>query len=133
MSGMTSYLQQALLDHVLGNSIYTAPAGVWLSLHVADPTDTGSHANEISSGGYARQPLSAILTAADPSSGISTNTTATNVGPATVDWGTVSYGAIEDAVTSGNMLLSNALTTAQVINNGEEFQLAPTQLQLQFA
>jgi len=134
--GMTQYLQKKLLDHVLTLAAYTMPTSIWLSLHLADPTKTGSHANEVSGSttGYARQNLTLAMTATSSTTGISSNSSIVTVGPATVNWGTVTNGAVEDAQTvgTGNMLITNALTTAQTINNGANFQLAPTQLQIQF-
>lgn len=132
--GMTSYLGKKLVDHVLGFAVYTPPAAVWLSAHTVDPTRTGSHANEISTSGtgYARQNISTKMAAADAVTSIALNSTVIIVGPATADWGTINYGAFEDANAASNMLASGALTTAQTINTGASFELVPTQLQLQF-
>lgn len=132
--GMTSYLGKKLVDHVIVQSAYMQPASVWLSGHTADPTRTGSHSNEISTSGtgYARQNITAKMNAADATTSIALNSTVIIIGPATADWGTINYGGIEDAASASNMLISNALTTAQTINNGSSFQLVPTQLQIQF-
>lgn len=132
--GMTSYLGKKLVDHVLGFSVYTAPAAVWLSALASDPTRTGSHSSEISTSGtgYARQNISTKMAAADGVTSIALNSTVIIIGPATADWGTINYGAFEDAASASNMLASGALTTAQTINTGASFELVPTQLQMQF-
>lgn len=134
MASMTSYLQKKLLDDLLGIAPYTPPATLYLSLHTASPGESGSHANEISTIGtaYARIPITPFMGATDPSSGVSLNTTLLIAGPATLDWGTVTYIGIEDALTAGNMLLWGAPTTAKTVTVGEGFQLVPAQLQIQF-
>lgn len=132
--GVTSYLGKKMVDHVLTKAVYTPAASIWISAHTGDPTRTGSHSNEISTSGtgYARQNITSNMTVADAVTSISSNSSVIIVGPATADWGTLNYGAFEDAVSASNMLFSGALTTAQTINNGANFELVPTQAQLQF-
>jgi hypothetical protein len=57
-----------------------SPPPLYLSLHTADPTETGSHAHEVTGGGYARQPLAGVMGAAD-STGFCVNTTQITFGP----------------------------------------------------
>lgn len=40
MAGFSTYLQQEILDHVVGKTAYTMPA-VWVGLYTAAPTDAG--------------------------------------------------------------------------------------------
>jgi hypothetical protein len=134
MSGMTSFLQKALLDAFLNIAPYSMPTAVFLSLHTASPTDAGSHANEVSTSGtgYARQTLATKMNATDATNGFSQNTATITAGPATADWGTVSFVAIEDAATAGNMCIWGAPTTAKAVPTGDVFQLVPSQLAIQF-
>lgn len=134
MAGMTSYLQKSLLDAFLAITPYTMPAALYMSLHTADPGETGSHLNEVSTSGtgYARQTLSTKMGATDSVSGISLNITTLTVGPATVDWGTISYIGIEDASSVGNQCINGAPTTAKTVTSGIPFQLVPSQLSIQF-
>jgi hypothetical protein len=134
MAGMTSYLQKALLDAFLGITPYTMPAALYMSLHTADPGEAGSHLNEVSTSGtgYARQTIVAKMGATDSVTGISPNTSTLIAGPATADWGTVSFIGIEDASTAGNMCMLGAPTTAKTVTTGIPFQLAPSQLSIQF-
>lgn len=133
---MTSYLQYKLLDALLGIATYTMPAAVYLSLHNADPTDTGSHANEVSATGsaYARVSLATKMSSTDTSSGISLNTATISFGPATTDWGEINHVGVEDngSAGAGNMLMSGAPSEAKIIPIGEPFQLVAGQLSLQF-
>ena len=134
MAGMTSYLQKALLDAFLNITPFTMPAALYMSLHTADPGETGSHLNEVStsSTGYARQTLATKMGATDSVSGISLNTATITAGPATADWGTVSYIGIEDASSAGNQCINGAPTTAKTVTTGIPFQLVPSQLSIQF-
>lgn len=134
MAAMTNYLQKSLLDMVLTLAAWTMPDGIWISLHTASPTESGSQASEVPTSGtdYARQPLTTAMSVTSPTTGISTNTGVITIGPALIDWGLITYVAVEDAETLGNMLLYGALTEAQNEAVGESFQLATGQFSIQF-
>lgn len=131
---MTSFLQKALLDGVLGKGAYPTAAELYLSLHTADPTDAGSFAAEISTSGtaYARQPLLAAMSVTSLMTGVSANTLAINFGPAAIDWGIVTHIGISDALTAGVMWFRGELSTAKIMDVGQDFQLAASQLQIAF-
>lgn len=131
---MTAFLQKALLDGVLAKAAYPAAAELYLSLHTADPTDAGSFAAEISTSGtgYARQPLLASMSATSLLTGISANTLAVTAGPASIDWGTITHIGISDALTAGTMWFRGELSAAKIMDAGQSFQLAASQLQIQF-
>jgi hypothetical protein len=133
MAGMTSYLQKKILDDFLSIATYTVPNPLYLSLLTATPTETGSHANEIttSGSGYARQSMAAKMGATDATTGISVNTGSLIFGPATSNWGTISYIGVEDASSGGNMCLYGAGTTAKTVNTGGSFTVSPGQLAIQ--
>lgn len=124
----TSYGRDKIVDDLTGVAAYSPPA-LYLSLHTADPGDAGSHAHEISAGGYARQPLAGIMGAAD-ASGISVNTVLISFGPATADWGTIIYLGVEDAASGGNMLCSGATSMPRTITSGQPLQIPVGQLRL---
>jgi hypothetical protein len=124
----TSYGRQKIMDDLTGVAAYSPPA-LYLSLHTANPGDAGSHAHEISGGGYARQALAGVMGAAD-ASGISVNTVAITFGPATVDWGTIIYLGIEDAATGGNMMCPGVPSMPRTITSGQPLQIPVGQLRL---
>jgi hypothetical protein len=124
----TSYLRKKVMDHLTGVTTYSSPT-LYLSLHSADPGPTGSHAAEISDSSYHRQSLAGIMGAADATTGISVNTSVINFSPATVEWD-VRYFGIEDALTSGNMLIPGIPSLPKIVAAGSPFQLAPGQLRL---
>ena len=116
----TSYLEKKLLDHALGLAAYTMPTTVYASLHTANPGQAGSFASEVpTSSGYARNSITSKMNATDSVSGVSNSNTTISFGPSTVDWGTIVYVAISDAITGGNMLMYGALTIVQTTPIGQ--------------
>jgi hypothetical protein len=134
MASMTSYLQKKLLDHMLGLAAFAIPATVYVSLHTADPTNTGSFANEVSTSGsgYVRIAATAKMNATDSVTGISANNVAITFGPALADWGTVTHVGISDGSSGGNMLLYGPLTVVQTTPIGESVQFSAGQFITQF-
>jgi hypothetical protein len=93
MPGLTDAGELAVLDEIYNAGGGTFPTGnVYLSLHSADPADTG--ANELTGGGYARQQTDFTAAAAG---------TLSNVGAVTwsVPAGDVAAWGAWDAVTAG--------------------------------
>jgi len=124
MTAATNYLENELLDHVLGGggaNAYTAPANVYLSLHTADPTEDGN-VGEVGTGvNYTRQELS--FGAA--SSGSITTDAAVTFDPCTnTNWGTITHIGIWDASSGGNMLFKGAVTSQKLIEVGDTFQVS---------
>jgi hypothetical protein len=118
----TSYTDNKLIDHLLGSGTYTKPASKYVALFVGDPQGAGA---EVSTSGtaYARQSGAFTI-----SGGNATNTSAIEYPAATASWGTINYVAIYDASTSGNMLVSAALTSAKTIGSGDVLRIPTSQL-----
>lgn len=133
MSAMSNYLEKKLLDHSLGKAAFTMPTTVYLALFTADPGETGSLTAEVSGGGYARQAITATMSAAGTTTGQSANGSAITFGPSNADWGTISHVAIIDAQTGGNVLYYGPLAVARTLVNGDSFQLAANQLTVTLA
>lgn len=139
MTAASNYLENKVLDHVLGEGArtFTSPAALYVALfgNVGGTTSTnleaGTLTDEISTSGtaYGRQAInfSAASSGTAESNGTVTWTTATG------DWGTVTHVAIMDASTSGNVLFYGALTTSKVIENGDTFQISNTNLKVSLA
>jgi len=119
MSAMTDYLENEILDHILGTGSWTMPTNTWLSLHTTTPSDSAA-GTEVSTGGYARQNID--FTAA--SSGSAPNSNALTFTATGAGWGSVTHWGIWDAVTTGNRLIWGAFTTARTINDGESLTVA---------
>lgn len=120
----SNYLENAILDHVLGGGDYTRPATVYLSLHTADPGETG--ANETSGTNYARKSVTNNNTNFPAAaSGVKTlNVTQTFATPGSGGWGTVTHFGIWDASSAGNFLFGGALTVSKAINSGDTVQFS---------
>lgn len=124
MGSFSDYLEKEILDHILGNSAYSAPATVYIGLWTAALADAhnGSQTGEVSSGSYVRKAVANNATNWPPASGTtatkSNGTTITFV-TATAGWGTVTHFAILDAASAGNIIGWGQLTEAKIIGNGD--------------
>lgn len=123
--GVSQYLANKLLDQVLGGAAYAPPATVYIGLWTAAlaDTSTGSTAGEVSGNGYARAGVTNDPTnwpaavAASKSNGGEFDFPV-----ASAAWGTLSYFAILDAPTNGNILYWAPLGTPVTINAGDRPQ-----------
>jgi hypothetical protein len=128
----TSFLRKKLMDHLFGFATYTVPSPLYLSLHTADPTITGSHAFEISTSGtgYARFSLAGVMSTPDATTGITVNLTTITIGPALTQWD-VRFLGIEDAASAGNMLIPGVPVAPRLVGVGQPFHIPPGQLEVQ--
>lgn len=139
MSAASNYLENKVLDHVLGEGArnFTSPATLYLALFTNTGTGTaanleaGTLTDEVSTSGtaYARQNVnfSAAVNGTAATDGTVTWTTAT------ANWGTVTHVAVMDASTSGNVLFYGNLTSNKVIETGDTFQISSTNLTVSLA
>lgn len=104
----SNFLEDELLDHVLGNAAYTAPANVFLGLFTVAPSDAGG-GTECSAGNYARKQIANNNTNFPAASGGSKSLAVQqDFVTANADWASlvspvVAFGLF-DASTSGNLL-----------------------------
>jgi hypothetical protein len=127
MGSKSDYLENALLDHVLGGGDFTRPATVYVGLWTAslDDASDGDTAGEVSGGSYARVAVTNNATNwPAAASGAKANGTAVTFPQATGDWGTVTHFAILDAATSGNILYWGALANSKTIETGDTAEFA---------
>lgn len=110
--------ENEILDHIFNNAAAPAVATPYISLHDADPGETG--ANEVTGGSYARQ------------SGAFGNATAGAVSnTATIDFtgmpaATVTHVGVwssSTATASANFVWGGALTTSKVVGAGDTFRI----------
>lgn len=113
----SNYLENKVLLHVFGASAYTAPATLYVALFTSDPGEAGT-GTEVSGGSYARQTIAFTVTGSQAS-----NTAAVEFPTATASWGTITYAAVYDAVSGGNLLASGALTTSKTIASGDVLRI----------
>lgn len=126
MSASSDYLENKLLDHVLGNTTYSQPANIYLALFTAVTGLEGNNpTSEVTTSGtaYARQALSF---GASSSGTCATDATVT-FPIATASYGTVTHVAIVDHAsntnwgTGVNVLFYGTLTASKQIDTNDQF------------
>ncbi|NMC61668.1 MAG: hypothetical protein GYA55_00725 [SAR324 cluster bacterium] len=124
MGAATNYLENKILDHILGNSAYSAPSKVYVGL-ATGVSEAGVVTGEPSSGSYARVEVTNNATnfpnAVD---GSKSNGTAITFPEATGSWGTLTHVFISDASSGGNVLLYSELTVSKAVDTGDTVSFA---------
>ncbi len=121
MSGAaTDYLENAILDHILGKVAYTAPTTIYVGLANAVAED-GTITGEPSGYNYSRVQVTNNTTNFPAASGGSKSNGADIVfNEASGSWGTINYVFLADAdVGSGHVLLYAQLTNPKTIGSGD--------------
>ena len=126
MGSATSYFENVILDAMLGdNAGANMPATVYVALFTSTPDDGGGGTEVSTSGtGYARVAVTNNSTNWPAATGgIKSNGTTITFPTATDSWGQVSYVAVYDAATAGNMLLwgETSATLSPVTGNTPYF------------
>lgn len=129
MGSISDHLENALLDHVLGNTAYTPSATVYLGLSTADPADDASGLAEPSGGSYVRK---AVTFGAAASRAIS-NSAQVTFDQATGSWGTITHWAVFDAETAGNMLAHGSLAAQKEVVSGNTPSVAIGEVEISFS
>lgn len=134
----STYLSNALLNHVLRGVAFTPPTDIFVSLHTADPGLTGT--NEVQAAAwpaYARADakqggtLADAFAAADSKASENANVLpyAANDGAGAV---TVTHFGLWDAASGGNFLGGDAMTSQKVIDVTDEMKIAIGELDVEF-
>lgn len=118
----SNYLENAVLNNVLGQAAMPTIGMVYIAAYTATPTDAGG-GTEVSAGGYARVALTNNTTNFPTTTTSEKNLGATASFPeATVNWGTVTAIGILDASSGGNLLMWCAITP-QIINANDVLRI----------
>jgi len=125
MSAMSDYLENKVLDMVLGTSAYTMPAAVYIGLSTGSFNDDNSGV-ELTGNGYARQSIAFNAAV----SGTADNAAAAEFSPATAPWGTVTHFGLFDASTGGNLLIHGAFTVGKLIDTGDILKVSAGDLDI---
>lgn len=120
---LSNYLENKVLDHILGTTSYTMPATPFLALYTVAPTDSTS-GTEVTGGSYSRKSVS--FSAA--SSGTATNSA--NVDFTGMPTATVVAVAVCDASTGGNILVYGSLTSSKTVTSGDTLRIASGDLSI---
>ena len=125
MAGSKSnYLENKVLDHVLGGADYSRAGTVYVALYTVAPTDAGG-GTEVTGGSYARATVTNNATNFPAAvSGSKSNGVAAAFAQASANWGTVVAFGILDALTGGNLLYWGDLTASKTVESGDTAEFA---------
>lgn len=126
MADASDYMENQVMDAVVNAGSFSV-AVPWISLHTADPGETG--ATEVTGGSYARQNGSAAFPAAAAGS-VSNDVLIEFTGMPAV---TVTHVGIWDASTAGNFIMKGVLSASQAVGAGNTFQIKIGDLTLSLA
>ena len=131
MAAASNYLEDKVLDHVLDVAAYAQPAALYVGLFTAS---TGLEINapsaEVTGNGYART----VVAFGAAVSGSSTNNVAVTFPTASGGpWGTITFAAVMDAASGGNVLFYGALSVDKTVTDGDTFQISLAQLTITMA
>lgn len=120
---ISNYAENIFLEHLVGRTSWSVPT-VYLALSTAPITDatTGSSITEPSGNNYSR-----ILTTGGwgaASDGSITNSAAFSFPTASGDWGTITYFALVDNSSGGNILAWAELVASKTITTGDVLQFS---------
>jgi len=132
MANMTDAHENEYLDGITGVTQYTTPAITYLAIFTADPTDTGSVANELTGNGYARKSLAGLFSLATGTDGSVSNTSLITFVTATGNWLEATHVGVMKSGTggTGDMIIHLPLSSAITILNGQAFEYAIGKLTL---
>lgn len=116
MAAFSDYLENAVLEHVLGGAALSQPTP-YVGLFTAAPSDSGG-GTEVTGGSYARVATGAF----SATSGTADNDADIEFPEATASWGTITHFGIFDAVSGGNLLVHGALDASVAIATGDVFR-----------
>lgn len=128
MSAASNYLENEVLDHVLGTGAYTMPSQCYLALYSSNPNEDNS-GSELSGSGYARQAVD-FDAASGGTAALSADATFTASGGS---WLEATHFAIFDASTAGNMLIYGALASSRTAADGDSIVFAAGALTVSLA
>ena len=115
------------------NSILTddlKTATVYLSLHTASPTDTGSLAAEVTGVDYAR--IEAVFATDAAARSIANTTIITFAVAGAGGWGTVTHCGIADAAAAGALKWWGVLSPSKTIDEGDQIKVPIGNLTVSF-
>lgn len=124
MGSFSNFMELEILDHVFKTGAYTPATNLYIALSKStlDDTMTGTTMDgELSGGAYVRKKCNTWDLA---SGGATANTGAITFAQATADWGTITYFAVCDKTTLGNIIGWGALTVSKNIDSGDTFKFA---------
>lgn len=132
MSTFSDYSENLVLTWLFTTGSATRPTAWYVGLFTSAPSDSGG-GTEVTGNGYARK-ATGTLSVSGTSPTLCTNSSAIEFAAASGgNWGTITYAAVFDSLTSGNMLGWAALTTSRTINDGDILRIPAGDLDITLA
>jgi len=124
MANLTNAYEKILLDALTGVTPWTSPTTVYISLHTADPTESGLVTDELSGDGYSRISLNNVFPSATSESNV--NILAIASANADADWPTITHVGYCASSTVGadDMILYDSLSLPVNVLTGNAFAIA---------
>ncbi len=116
MGSFSNYTELKVLDHALKTAAFTVPTGLYIALSTSTVADDGTGMTEPIGGSYARVACNTWNAASSRSVA---NTGTVSFPEASSAWGTITYFAVMDAATGGNMIAYGALSASKAIAFGD--------------
>lgn len=118
MAGFSTHLANAIINYTLRGQAMPTISGTYFALFTSDPTDAFTAGTEVSAGWYTRKATGAW---AAPTNGSTYNSSRVEFPAVTGSSITITHIGIVDASTGGNLLYSEALTTAKTLQVNDVF------------
>jgi len=131
--GISYYLQNKFIDHVLRNTPITSGSKNWVALYTDNPTAADTGTEVAFSGSYARAYVREEGTVGYPFSvgtdGYTRNSYTITFNYPTATWGTITHWGLRDAPTGGNLYYYGALKSGSgLITAGNRLSIPPSHL-----
>lgn len=125
---LSNYVINKFLQVLTNQGTFTPPATLYVALYTSNPNPNNS-GTEVSGTNYARQSVSWAALAG----GTTANNNTTISFPAAGSiWGTVTYIALFDAVSGGNLIAFTLAASVINVNVGVVYTINPASLTLSF-
>lgn len=119
MSAASNYLENAIMNNVLGQVTMPSIANTHVALFTAGPDDSGG-GTEASGTNYSRVNLANNTTSwPTATAGTKANGVVITFPTAGGSWGTITHWGIFSAASGGNLLFHGSLGTAKAVNTGD--------------
>ena len=139
MANLTDYAELTIGSVILATQVAWKPAniyfGLWTDAATINDASTGSTANEVSGGNYARTQVTQLDANWNlpTTAGLFDNVNDITFPTANASWGNVRYVMICDASTVGNALVWAQLSADKPVGDGDTFKFAAGDFDLTFA
>jgi hypothetical protein len=133
--GISYYLQNTIINHVLRNTPATSGSETWFALYTSNPTKADTGTEVPFTNGYARAYIKQQISSASPwtvsDNGSAFNSLRVDFPTPTGNWGTITHWGLRDAPTGGNLYYYGALTTGSgFIRTGNNIIIFPGNVEI---